>query len=342
MKAIEKLDSMIPFHVLRVTGRGIGSVDGKIISKICLGDGKNVLLELCIPLICVNDRDSNLPKNRIFELDHLAEMHEELVDFLNMFPFYLAGVKIKDTVHEYWNMLRLMSSRVIHEPPWVDLGHLWIDVGGWNKPDWSLPTLNWLAAGALLCQNPIIIQWNSYEENYNDMPTVFRLYTRDNLLALRNLIVCFYICSIPFWFPSPSKTCKLSQMSIDELCEFIPCAIEELSNEEHSIGKFNTSLQQLRPLETHFCRDEFDIHKAEGALKEFHAKLRNKQIKWTKLVWKQEEDLPIMLTEDELDYEPSDHNSENCGQSLDLESISLNQYLPDLLVLTLKKNLKGK
>ena len=317
-KTIQPIKSkMLPCAVFRVRSEGYGSINGKLISKICFGDGIHVLLELCLPLHWQAGRVHHLPKDRVFSLNIDAKMNWEIVPFLNNLNYYMTGVNIEQDIGEAWVLLRQLMDSGSHQlkvPHCIDIAELWKQAGGWCKTDSSLAILNWIIAGAMQCENKILATANRYNEEMKSLSTVFRLYMRDHLIGIRNVAMSFYICNIPYWFPVPEHAQEFSTLTTSELGEFIPCAIEELASRAETENEFNIRLGDLKPTGTHLCRKQFLGAEAKGSLDIFDRVFSDRPIRWTKLVWNQVAELGE--EHEVLDYKPlSQSDIETVGKS---------------------------
>lgn len=268
---------MMPCTVMKVPGVGPFAKDNLIPAKILLGDGIDTMIELVLPLEVDNeDRD-----NPVMRLATGSKMHASVSAVLTALPFYLVGDSVESSIIDAWKMLNQISNKAIKRPYTINLMDLFRYSGVWIKRDSSVQLMNWIFTGALTCEIHVVAKAAFHKMPYRKLPNVYRLYSRDKLISVRNCIQSFYILMLPQGFPDLEATMEMSKLDSRGVCQFIPSAYEQ------SFGIMTSNrLHKLFSLSSHFIRE--DLSSNRGILKQFDKIFYAYKLSLCNVVW----DLP--------------------------------------------------
>lgn len=216
------VSTTIPTIVCKVPGMGVGSNNGRMISKILMGDGHHLVLEIMLPL------ELNLSRDNSDSFERLAgaELPRELADQLDNIDFILCGQEITVDIVEVWNYIQHMVGVEIKPPRTINIEELWQESGLWAAKDISIPLINFYLTGAVMCQSTAVEEFSSYHRSLDNVPPVVKQYLLDKLVAIRNCMLGFQICFIPQMFPDVSEVREYSNLCIQDALRIISSAIE--------------------------------------------------------------------------------------------------------------------
>ena len=266
---------MMPCYIFKVQGEGPYAKNGMIPAKVLLGDGVDSLVEIIIPLKVVNDDG----KNPVYKLDTSCRINHQLGEVMSALPFYLVGQASNSNIMEVWEIFNTLSSASIKKPYTINLHEMFRYSGIWVKYAWSVPLMNWVFTGGLVCQEEILSTSAFNHLSFDKLPNVYRLYTRDFLISTRNCIKSFYVLLLPQNFPDVDATKEVAKLSMEDVCKFIPSAYEQ------AYGVMNKNpLYKIFSTTDHYTRIEA-IDAGIGILKTFDRIFYAYDLSLCSLIW---------------------------------------------------------
>ena len=216
------ISTTVPTIVCRVPGMGVGSKNGKMISKVLMGDGHHMVLELMLPL------ELNLSKDNSNAFERLegAKLAKDYADQLDDLDFILCGQDTTADIFDVWKYIEQMTGFAMKPPRMLDIEEMWQESGLWAAKDISVPLINFYLTGAVMCLSEPVEEFSSYHRSLDMVPDVVRQFLLDKLVAIRNCMLGFHICYIPQMFPDVQEVEDCSKLNIHDALRVITATVE--------------------------------------------------------------------------------------------------------------------
>lgn len=263
----------IPTVICRVPGTGVGSKKGRMISKILMGDGRNIVLEIMFPLELNLNRD-----NETFERYSQAKLPTRFAEYFHKPNFMVCGDDIITDIYDIWNYLSQLTGKVVEPPAILDSVETWIESGLWTAKDISGELINFYLTGAVVCQLDPVDEFASYHRSFENVPCVVKQFLLDKLVCVRNCSLGFLLILVPQLFPDTRQVIDKSGLSLKESLMIITSAIEQNFT---FMPKFNSIIDIMRH-EENWLKSECT---PKGCLDEFHKMMLGKKTRYFDSRW---------------------------------------------------------